>query len=407
MKVYIITGMDTLDILRQLAIIIIFAKLFGLVARKLHAPQVAGEIIAGLCIGPSLLGWVQSSAFLSGMAEIGVIMLMFNAGLGTNIKDLKKSGLKATLIACAGVAVPFVAGTFLFMAFYGFDRPGTEEFYRALYIGTILTATSVSITVQTLKELGKLQNFIGTTIMSAAIIDDIIGIIVVTLVIGFKNPSAGVSKVIVQTLLFFAFALVFGVAFHKVFKLFEKRYVHTRRIPIVGLALAFSLSYIAQRFFSVADITGAYIAGVILCSTKDSGYIARKMDINSYMLFGPIFFASIGLQTNIRTVDTSVILFSVAFVLVGMLAKVVGCGGISRFLGFNARDSLKIGCGMMTRGEVALIVAQRGLAAGLLEHSFFTAVILLIIVSSVATPVILKAVYSRDAEEPVGAAQAQ
>ena len=116
MKVYIITGMDTLDILRQLAIIIIFAKLFGLVARKLHAPQVAGEIIAGLCIGPSLLGWVQSSAFLSGMAEIGVIMLMFNAGLGTNIKDLKKSGLKATLIACAGVAVPFVAGTFLFMA---------------------------------------------------------------------------------------------------------------------------------------------------------------------------------------------------------------------------------------------------------------------------------------------------
>ena len=395
--------MDTLDILRQLAIIIIFAKLFGIAARKLRAPQVAGEIVAGLLIGPSLLGWVQSSSFLSGMSEIGVIMLMFNAGLGTNIKELKSSGLKATLIACAGVAVPLVAGTALFMLFYGFDVPGSEGFYRALYIGTVLTATSVSITVQTLKELGKLQNRIGTTIVSAAIIDDVIGIIVVTFVIGFKNPSSSVLRVVAQTLAFFAFVLVFGVVFHRVFKLFEKRYDHTRRIPIVGLALAFSLSYIAQRFFSVADITGAYIAGVILCSTKDSGYIARKMDINSYMLFGPIFFASIGLQTNVRTVDGAVISFSLAFVVVGMLAKVVGCGGISRLLGFGRLDSLKIGCGMMTRGEVALIVAQRGLAAGLLEHSFFTSVILLIVVSSILTPVVLKAVYSLDNSLPEAA----
>ncbi len=396
--------MDTLDILRQLAIIIIFAKLFGLIARKLHAPQVAGEIIAGLAIGPSLLGWVQGSSFLSGLSEIGVIMLMFNAGLGTDIKELKKSGVKATLIACAGVGIPLVAGTVLFMCFYGFDKPGSEEFYRALYIGTILTATSVSITVQTLKELGKLQNFLGTTIMSAAIIDDVIGIIVVTFVIGFKNPSSSVLMVIGQTLAFFVFVLVFGIAFHKVFKIFEKRYNHTRRIPIVGLALSFSLAYIAQRFFNVADITGAYIAGVILCSTKDSSYISRKMDINSYMLFGPVFFASIGLQTNIRTVDSSIILFSLAFVLVGMLSKVIGCGGISRLLGFNGLDSLKIGCGMMTRGEVALIVAQRGLAVGLLEHSFFTSVILLIIVSSILTPVVLKAVYSRDREGPSGEA---
>ena len=388
--------MNTIEILRQLALIIIFAKIFGLAARRLHAPQVVGEIIAGLLIGPSLLGWVQSSDFLSGMAEIGVIMLMFNAGLGTNINELKRSGIKATLIACAGVAVPLVCGTVTFMCFYGFDAFGTEKFYKALYIGTILTATSVSITVQTLKELGKLSNFVGTTITSAAIIDDVIGIIVLTVVIGFKDPSMNILSVAADTIVFFIFAIGAGFLFYRIFKHFEKKYDHTRRIPIVGLALAFSMSYIAQRFFNVADITGAYIAGVILCSTKDSDYIARKMDINSYMIFGPVFFASIGLQTNIRNIDLSILCFSIAFVIVGMASKVIGCGSMARLCSFNRLDSLKIGLGMMTRGEVALIVAQRGLAAGLLEHEFFTSVILLIIVSSITTPLLLKAAYARD-----------
>ncbi|MBR6079228.1 MAG: cation:proton antiporter [Treponema sp.] len=403
--------MNKLELIRQLAIIIIFAKVFGLIARKLKAPQVAGEIIAGLLIGPSILGWVQPSDFLGGMAEIGVIMLMFNAGLGTNINDLKKSGLKATLLACSGVAVPLVAGTFLFMCFYGFGEIGSQKFYRGLFIGTILTATSVSITVQALKELGKLSTMVGTTIVSAAIIDDVIGIVVLTFVISLNPSNAGegdqvgsIVKVILSTLLFFVLSIVVGYIFYKIFKFYEKKHSHTRRIPIVGLALAFSLSYIAEHFFGVADITGAYIAGVILCSTKDSSYISRKMDVNSYMLFGPIFFASIGLQTNIRTLDTSILLFSLAFVVVGMLSKVVGCGAVAKLCRFNFSDSLKIGCGMMTRGEVALIVAQRGLTEGILDHAFFTSVILLIIVSSIATPIILKAIYAHD-EKKMAAVQ--
>ena len=395
--------MNKLELIKQIAIIIIFAKFFGLLARKLKAPQVAGEIIAGLLIGPSVFGWVQPSDFLGGMAEIGVIMLMFNAGLTTNINDLKKSGLKATLLACAGVAIPLAAGTLLFMTFYGFDKVGSEQFYRALFIGTILTATSVSITVQALKELGKLSTVVGTTIVSAAIIDDVIGIVVLTFVISL-NPSHGnegenfgsIVKVILSTILFFIVAIIVGYIFYRVFKHYEKKHSHTRRIPIVGLALAFSLSYVAEHFFGVADITGAYIAGVILCSTKDSSYISRKMDVNSYMLFGPIFFASIGLQTNIRALDGSIMLFSLAFVIVGMLSKILGCGAAARLCRFNMSDSLKIGCGMMTRGEVALIVAQRGLAEGIVDHAFFTSVILLIIVSSITTPIILKAIYAHD-----------
>ncbi|MBQ8955897.1 MAG: cation:proton antiporter [Lachnospiraceae bacterium] len=382
--------METTEILRQLAVIVVAAKFFGLVARRIHAPQVAGEIVAGLIIGPSLLGFVMPSDFLSGMAEIGVIMLMFSAGLGTDLRELRETGVKATVIACAGVFVPLVCGTILYMCFYGFAPVGSEAFYKALFIGTILTATSVSITVEALKELGVLSGTIGTTIMSAAIIDDVIGIIVLTIVISFKDPNADIVSVILHTVLFFVFAVGVGIITYHIFKIIDKRYPHTRRIPIMGMALAFIMAYVADSYFSVADITGAYIAGVILSSLDDSSYISRKMDVNSYMLFGPVFFCSIGLQTNVRTLDTTIIYFSIGFVLVGLLSKIIGCGGISKIMRYSWGDSAKIGVGMMTRGEVALIVAQRGLAAGMMGQAYFTAVILLIIVSSILTPVVLK-----------------
>ena len=236
----------------------------------------------------------------------------------------------------------------------------------------------------------------GQTILSAAIIDDVIGILVLTIVIGFKDPSTNFGKVLMDTGLFFVFAVGAGVLINKVFQWVDTRWPHTQRIPILALALAFSFSYIAEHFFGVADITGAYCAGVILCTLGDSSYINRKTDIQSYMLFGPIFFASIGLQTNIRELNTTILVFSVFFVVVGMLSKIIGCAGMSKLLHFSNNDALKIGCGMMTRGEVALIVAQRGLKIGLLHETFFTAVILLIIVSSITTPIILKVLYARD-----------
>ena len=388
--------MDTIQILRDLFIIIVMAKLFGLIARRLHAPQVAGEIIAGLLIGPTLLNLVNPSDFLSGMAEIGVILLMFSAGLETDIDKLKKSGLKATIIACTGVGVPLVLGTLLYMAFYGFAAPGSTEFIKALFIGTILTATSVSITVQVLKELGKISTEVGTTIMSAAIIDGVIGIVVLTAVLGLKDPNANLAAVCLKTVAFFALSVVVGIIIFKIMSKAEAKWPHTRRIPIMGLALAFAMSYVADKYFGVADITGAYVAGIILSSLDNSEYIDRKMDINSYMLFGPVFFASVGLQTNLRSVDMTILAFSAAFVVVGLLGKVVGCGIVAKLLKYNTSDSLKIGVGMMTRGEVALIVAQRGLKADIVDSRYFTAVILLIILSSILTPLLLKALYASD-----------
>lgn len=388
--------MDTLEILRILAIIMISSKVFGLLARDLKAPQVAGEIIAGLLIGPSLLNLVQESDFLAGMAEIGVILLMFSAGLETNIDKLKKTGLKAAVIALSGVLVPLILGALLYMGFYGFSAPGTEGFIRAVFIGTILTATSVSITVQVLKELGKISTEVGTTIMSAAIIDDVIGIVVLTAVLGLRDPDANLGSVCVKTILFFALSVVVGMIIFRAMKIIDRRWPHTRRIPIIGLSLAFILAFVADRYFGVADITGAYVAGIILSSLDDSAYIDRKMDISSYMFFGPVFFASVGLQTNLRTVDMTILVFSAAFVIVGLLGKVIGCGLMSKLLRFNNPDSLKIGIGMMTRGEVALIVAQRGLKTGVMDSRYFTAVILLIVISSILTPVLLKSAYAAD-----------
>lgn len=390
----------------DLAVIVVFAKLFGLAARKLKAPMVVGEIIAGLVLGPSLLGWIEISTgdFLSQMAEIGVILLMFSAGLQTDLRELKQTGLIACLIACAGVFVPLAGGTLLYMAFYGVSPLGSPAFLKAVFIGVIMTATSVSITVETLKEMGRLKTHVGTTILSAAIIDDVIGIMVLTFVVGMKDTTTKPLTVVYNTFLFFAFAVVVGLMVYWVFKKIDERYPHTRRIPIAGLALCLLMAYLAEEWFGIADITGAYVAGIILCSIRDSNYIADKMDINSYMLFGPVFFASIGLKTSIQGISAKILLFTAAFVVVALGCKIVGCGLTAKLCKFNGRDSVKIGLGMMTRGEVALIVAQKGLAVGLMEPVYFTSVILLIIVSSVLTPILMKLAYAKEAAPNAGGA---
>ena len=388
---------DGVRYLLDLAIILFTAKLFSIGGKKIGIPEVVGEILAGLLLGGAVLGIVTESDFLSKLAEIGVIMLMFEAGLGTNLKELKKSGLKATLIACMGVLVPIILGTVLFMCFYGFDAPGSERFNKGLFIGTIISATSVSITVAALKELGKLNDEVGTTIVSAAIIDDVIGIIVLTIVIGLagNDGSDSVGIVLLKVVAFFAIAIGTGFFVFKGMSWLDQRFTHQRRIPIISLCYCFALSYLAETFFNIADITGAYVAGVVLCNLADRDYIERRIDISSYMIFAPIFFAGIGLKTTFGSMNATLILFCISFVIVSLLGKVIGCGLCAKALGFDKKDSLRIGVGMMTRGEVALITAQKGLAVGLLTADFFTPVILLILVSSVVTPILLKKLYRK------------
>lgn len=385
--------MESLRFLLDVALILLTAKIFGIIARKLHAPEVVGEIIAGLLIGPAVLGLVGQSDFISKMAEIGVIMLMFEAGLSTDMKKLKQTGLKATAIACAGVFVPVVLGAVLFMSFYGFGPVGSEQFIKGLFIGTLMAATSVSITVAALKELGKLSSTVGTTIVSAAIIDDVIVIVVLTFVLSAKGSGSSVWITMLKAIMFFAIAILTGFIVYKAFQWLDARYEHTRRIPIAALVYCMIMAYVAERYFGIADITGAYVAGVVLCNLHDVKYVERKVDVSSYMVFAPIFFAGIGLKVSFESMNPTLILFSVAFVAVALLSKIIGCGLVSRTCGFKWNDSLKIGIGMMTRGEVALITAQKGLHAGLITSDYFTAVILMILVSSILAPILLKVLY--------------
>lgn len=390
-----------LQILLSVGIIVIFAKFLGTLAKKIGIPQVAGQIVAGLLLrflpffknfGSDLPGSLfgETNQFISYMAEIGVILIMFSAGLGTNLKSLIKSGVKSTVIALCGVMIPLVMGTIMALCFWGFDGFGTLKFYKAMFIGTILTATSVSISVATLKELGKIKSEIGQTIVSAAIIDDVFGIIALTVVIGISTGSGGIGIILLKTVLFFVFAIIAGFLVYKLFKWYDKRHPHSRRIPIYALGVALLYSYIAERFFGIADITGAYIAGVVFCNLSDAGYMESKIDINSYMFFSPIFFASIGLKTDLSGMNLNLLWFSLAFVIVGCLSKIIGCGGISKCLGYSWKESYQVGLGMMVRGEVALIVAQKGLSVGMVDSIYFTPVILLIIVSSMVVPVLMK-----------------
>lgn len=391
-----------MEIFRNLAIIIFAAEFMGLLAKKCKAPQVVGQIIAGLLIGPAIFNIVQPSDFLNQMAEIGVVLLMFSAGLETDLKELIRTGPLALAVACVGVAVPLLGGFVLFslLMYGGFPEVGSNEFFRALFIGSIMTATSVTISVQTLRELGHLKGRVGTLILSAAIIDDVIGIIVLTFVIslsgGDTSGNSSIGKVLIQILLFFVVTIGVGILVYKLFKLLNKKYEHRRRIPIFGLAFALLMSFVAEEFFGIADITGAYAAGIILSSIKDSDYVAQKMDISSYMIFGPIFFVNIGLKTSFTDMTGELVVFSILFVIVSLITKVIGCGLTAKLAKNSWKDSLKVGVGMMTRGEVALIVASKGLNVGLMDQKYFVAVILLIICSSVVTPIILKLLYKGD-----------
>lgn len=388
-----------LEFIKDFGLILLVCKSLGLLSKRLGAPQVVGEIAGGLILGPCLLDLIESGDTISLFAEIGVLLLMFSTGLGTDLKELVKTGKTAFLMALIGVIVPLIGGTLMYSCIYGFGAVGSKQFFSAVFIGTIMTATSVSITVATLQELGKINTKLGTTIVSAAIIDDVIGMIVLTCVIGAASGEGGSFGIILlKTMLFFIFALVVGYIVNHVMEFLDKKYPHTQRIPIFSLAACLLMAYIAEKFFGIADITGAYIMGVALASVDDAKYIEKKIDISAYMIFAPIFFANIGLQTNLKNMTKDMIYFSILFVVVALVCKVIGCGLVARLSGFDTKDALKAGVGMMTRGEVALIVSQKGLSIGLIDASFFSAVILLIIVSSIATPLFLKAMYNGEKE---------
>lgn len=385
--------MESYDFLLFVAIILLSTKIFSLLSQKVNMPQVVGALLVGVLLGPSCLNILHETDFLTKSAEIGVIFLMFLAGLDTDFDDLKATGKSAVIIAFVGVLIPLGSGFLTYFLFFHGERPDTMIFLESAFVGIVLTATSVSITVETLREMGKLKGKMGTSILGAAIIDDILGIIALTVITSFTVPGVKIMVVLLKIFLFFVFIAVCGFFVFRLFRKLEIVYGTKRRVAIYAVVFCLLLSYISEVYFGVADITGAYFAGLILCNvTETKSYIASKINITSYMFFTSIFFASIGIKTVITGMSQELILFTLALLIVAILSKIVGCGLGAKICGFSNMDSLAIGVGMISRGEVALIVAQKGEQAGLISSTLFPAVVLVVIVTTLITPILLKAV---------------
>lgn len=388
------------DVFLDLAIILLVTKVLSIMTRRVNLPQVIGALVGGLLIGPACLGIVADSAFLKQMAEIGVVILMFTAGLETDLRELKKIGFAAFIVAVIGVIVPLAGGFATYLIF--FPGESIETVYHAVFIGVVLTATSVSITVETLRELGKLQGKVGSVILGAAVIDDILGILVLTFVLGLKDPSVSMGVIGLKTLGFIAVTIIVGLLANLLFKYLNKLFGNKKRISIFSLALCFLMAYISEEFFGIADITGAYFAGIMLCNLPSGEYVNDKISVVSYLIFSPIFFASIGIETSFAGLTPIMLGFSIVLLIVAIVTKMIGCGVGARLCKFTNKESLQVGIGMISRGEVALIVAQKGSAAGLLDTSMFPAIVVVIIVTTLITPILLKLAFGKDKQSKNG-----
>lgn len=389
--------MESYRYLLDVALILLSTKVFGLLTRRIEMPQVVGALVAGLLLGPACFNIVQESEFLDHIAEIGVIVLMFSAGLETDISELKKSGRNSFVIAVIGVLVPLLAG-YVLASFFNTEP---EAFLQNMFIGVILTATSVSISVETLKEMGKLSTPSGNAILGAALIDDILGIVALTIITGMADTSVQLTEVMLKIVAFFVLAVIVGIFARKgIEKLFDRYQKVHRRFSILSFAFCLLFAYVAEAYFGVADITGAFIAGLIISGTSRCNYVQIRIETLSYLLISPVFFASIGLKVVLPEMSTSIMIFSVLLLVLAILTKIVGCGLGAKLCRYENIQSLRIGIGMVSRGEVALIVASKGMKVGLMNEAFFGPIIIMVVLTTVVTPILLKIVFKDRENDP-------
>lgn len=378
----------------DLALILLATKAMSMLTGKLQMPQVVGALLAGLLMGPALLNFIQPSEFLSQVAELGVIVIMFSAGMGTDLNELKQTGKASFVVALAGVLIPLGLGTLLMFFFNSGElaMPG-NKLLQDLFLGTVLTATSVSITVETLKELGKLSTKVGNTILAAALIDDVLGLVCLTIVTSLAGAAVNIGVVLGKIALFFVFVGVMFFVVTKALTWYETkiRDRNLRRYPIFAFVLCLFMAWAAEEWFGVADIIGAFAAGLIVTTTPKGAYTASKFNPLAYLLLTPVFFANLGLKVELPAkMDAYILLFTVMLVVVGIGSKLVGCGLGAKLCSFKGRQCVQIGCGMACRGEVALIVANKGMAMNIVNPIFFTPIIVLVVCCAVFTPIMLK-----------------
>jgi Kef-type K+ transport system membrane component KefB len=396
------------SVLLYLAIFLVAAKLGGLLATKFGQPIISGELVAGLMIGPSVAGWLSQQLFgvsyyinpnapagnfMSLLAEIGIITLMFLAGLSIDVGEFKKSGKPAAVVATTGVVVAFVLG-FGAASIFGWSP------IEAAFAGGILVATSVGITVRSLMEIRWLNTRVGMTILGAAVIDDVLGIIILSVLAGFAHGGVsilGLSETLGLMAAFFLFMLVVG------FKIGPRVITYVSRFNVeeitlsAGLALVFLVAALAEMV-SVAAITGAFLAGLVISKAPVAGSLREKVSTVGYGLLIPLFFVEMGVLTDLRALG-GVSLLALVFLGIAMFDKIIGCGLGALLSGFGAKDSLKVGVGMMPRAEVALVMAATGVAAGVVGKELLSMTVMVVLVTSLVTPALLKLVFKEAPKE--------
>ena len=377
--------MPSVQILLPLALILVAARVAGKLSQRLGMPAVLGELLAGVVLGPSLLGLIHMNEILAAVAEIGVLLLMFIAGLETDLEQMRRVGKPSLIAAASGVVFPF-AGGLLVGELFGLGLSSS------LFLAAVLTATSVSISAQTLHELGRLRSKEGLITLGAAIIDDVLGILVLSIVLSLSGEGGSPGWAILRLVLFFPIAILVGMVVLRPLV----RWINEHHAREAGFALIMALvliyAWAAESLGGLAAITGAYLAGILLgriAGAKD--WVVDGASFLGYGLFVPVFFVTVGLQADVRAIGVAPAL-AVVVIVVAIVTKAFGAGLGARLGGCTWPQCRAVGAGMIARGEVALVMATLGLTSGLLNDTTYTVVILMTLATTLATPLLLKLV---------------
>jgi Kef-type K+ transport system membrane component KefB len=372
-----------------IALILLSTKTFSLFMRRMHMPQVLGALAAGVILGPALLNIIQPNDTLAVFAEFGVVLLLFAAGMETDFKQLRNAFKASLLISVLGIVLS-LGGGFAIALLFG--KPSLESFF----IGVVIASMSTSITVEALQEMGKLRTKAGTAILGASLFDDIIVIVLLAVLMGMGESNGisfnAISGTLVRIVLFFVFAIASGWCVNKLFNFLYNKVGATRRISIFAIAYCFVMAYLAE-LFGLADITGAYIAGIAFCNTRCVETVDTDTHSLSFLFFTPIFLANIGINTTFDGMDGSMVLFTIALVVIAVAGKFIGCGLAARICGFTRNESLQVGVGMIARGEVSFIVASKGILAGYMNPNLFPGIIIVVLATVLITPLLMNVVF--------------
>lgn len=378
-----------MEFILTLMLIIAVSKIAGAISVKLGQPAVLGKLLAGIVVGPALLGWVDNSDWLAHFSEIGVLLLMFIAGLETDLEQLRKDWKASLSVALGGIILPFAGG-------YGAAVLFGLSSGQAIFLGLLLSATSVSISVQTLKEMNKLSSREGTTILGAAVVDDVVVVVLLAVVMSLLGSGGDVSIPLLlgKKVLFFAVVIAASWWLVPFVMKWLSRFPVTEAAISAALVICFGFAYFADAM-GVAGIIGAFAAGIAIGQTPLRHTVETKIEPIAYSLFVPVFFISIGLNVTFAGIGEQ-LLFIVLLSIVAILTKLFGAAAGARLTGFNMRSSIGIGAGMISRGEVALIIAASGLQSALLPQAYFTPVVLVIMVTTLVTPPLMKLLFKRE-----------